>query len=249
MGSETAQIELRIGGRPLRLSLDVPTGAARRRTMLPVFRQVTDAVVEMGVRQAEERGERVSCRKGCGACCRQLVPVSEPEAHALRELVLSLPATRRAQVLDRFAAARRRLQEAGVLDRLLDALPREGRRAAVDNRALGLDYFRLGIACPFLEDEACSIHADRPLACREYLVTSPAANCAAPSAEAVRMVPLTGSPSHALRRTGEQRDGATPWIPLVIAPDWAAVSDEEPARPARELVQEFFRHLASRTGA
>ncbi len=41
-------------------------------------------------------------------------------------------------------------------------------------------YFHLGIACPFLEDESCSIHADRPISCREYLVTSPAVNCADP---------------------------------------------------------------------
>jgi hypothetical protein len=33
-------------------------------------------------------------------------------------------------------------------------------------------YFLQGVACPFLEAESCGIHPDRPLACREYLVTS-----------------------------------------------------------------------------
>jgi Fe-S-cluster containining protein len=38
--------------------------------------------------------------------------------------------------------------------------------------------------CPFLEDESCSIHPDRPLVCREYLVTSPAELCAGPRRKA-----------------------------------------------------------------
>ena len=42
-------------------------------------------------------------------------------------------------------------------------------------RILGREYFQLGIPCPFLEEESCSIYHDRPITCREYLVTSPPA--------------------------------------------------------------------------
>jgi Fe-S-cluster containining protein len=249
METETANISLRIAGRPLHVKLEVPKGSARRRDLLPVFRQVADAVVDSGVQEAELRGERVSCARGCGACCRQLVPISEPEAHALRDLIDALPAERRATVLARFATARRRLDEAGLLERL-DGAPRlpAGRRRERDGelRALGLEYFRLGIACPFLDDEACSIHAQRPIACREYLVTSPAAHCAAPAPDTVRMVPLAGSAAHALRRTGEQDAGPAPWIALVLAPAWTRGRAEEQPRPARELVETFFRHLAAK---
>jgi Fe-S-cluster containining protein len=237
-GTATAHIALNVGGRPLRVSLEVPNGATRVRTMLPVFRQVANAVVDVGVRQAEAQGERVSCRKGCGACCRQLVPITVAEAHALHELIETLPAGRRATILGRFAEARRVLDEAGLLRRLHDRPPDSA-------RALGLEYFRLGIPCPFLEDEACSIHADRPIACREYLVTSPAEHCASPSAESVRMVRLSGSASRALSRLEGPDARGRSWVPLVLTPECAADQKEAPAREGRVLLEEFFRHLTS----
>lgn len=233
----TAHIALNVGGSPLRFRLEVPNSATPVRTMLPVFRQVADAVVDVGVSQAESHGERVSCRKGCGACCRQLVPITVAEAHALNDLIATLPAVRRAAILARFAEARRVLDEAGLLHSLRDAPD--------SARALGLEYFRQGIPCPFLEDEACSIHADRPIACREYLVTSPAEHCASPSAESVRMVHLSGSASRALRQLEGPDARGRSWIPLILAPECATDSNESPARDGRAQLEEFFRHLTS----
>src|SRR5262249_44693347 len=128
----------------------------------------------------------ISCKAGCGACCRQLVPISEVEARNIGELVNSLPEPRRSQICARFAEARHRLEKAGLLEKLLhpENWPKDERQAT------GTWYFEQGIACPFLEKESCSIYADRPIACREYLVTSPAEHCAHPSAETVRCVKM-----------------------------------------------------------
>ena len=110
---------------------------------------------------------------------------------------------------------------------------------------MGLDYFRLGLACPFLEDESCSIHEVRPIACREYLVTTPAEHCANPSAETVRCVPLPGKASEALRKTGEA--AGAPWVPLSLALDWAEGHPETlPPRPGPAWVGEFIKHLTGR---
>jgi Fe-S-cluster containining protein len=38
-------------------------------------------------------------------------------------------------------------------------------------------YFRMHLPCGFLEDGECTIYADRPLVCRQYMVTSPAEHC------------------------------------------------------------------------
>lgn len=238
-----ADIALRVGGEPLRVSVTVPRAPASRRALLPLFRQVADAVVDASVRRAERAGERVACARGCGACCRQLVPITEPEAFALRDLVASLPAARRETVRARFSAARERLAAAGLLDGLRGAhQPEPG-----ELHARGLDYFALGIPCPFLDDEACSIHGQRPIACREYLVSSPPGNCAAPSAGGVRMVPIAGHVSSALGRSvpaGAAAPGRPAWVPLVLALEWADNATEESPRPAREIVEQFFRQLA-----
>jgi Fe-S-cluster containining protein len=235
--SRTAHIELRIAGHPVQLQLTVPSGPATRRTMLPVLRQLADAVVEIGVQQAQAQGERVSCTKGCGACCRQLVPITEPEAHALRELVDGMPEPRRTSIMQRMRAVRERLAECDLLDPLLQPDSPE----PVMLRELGLRYFQLGIPCPFLEDEACSIHEHRPIACREYLVTSPAEHCAAPSADTVRMVTMPGRVSTAITR---MQPGRTAWVPLAIAVEWAGSREEEPAQPARAIVERFFQEFS-----
>ena len=71
----------------------------------------------------------------------------------------------------------------------------------------------MGVPCPFLEDESCSIHPERPLVCREYLVTSPAALCAGPTQEGVTPVAV---PKVSMAARGLQDEGDD-WFPLATA--------------------------------
>jgi Fe-S-cluster containining protein len=236
----TGRVQLRIGGEPVTVEVTVPEGPTPLGELLPVFQGLTNAVVELAVVRAGEEGRTVSCRAGCGACCRQLVPVSESEARGLARLVDALPEPRRAAVRERFADAVRRCAEAGMTERLTRAYQGGGESA----RELGLEYFRVGVPCPFLEEESCSIHPDRPLACREYLVTSPAANCASPSAESIAMLPLAGRPSLAVM-AADRSATAGGFVPLVLALEWAAAHPAAPPpRPGPDVVRDVFARLA-----
>jgi Fe-S-cluster containining protein len=234
----SARLELKVLGQPVRFEIPVSTAPARPADLLPQFRAMGEALVGFSVRAIEADGQAVSCTKGCGACCRQMVPVTEVEARMLRDVVAGMPEPRQTVVLNRFASARERLTEAGLLDRLMNPeklLPE-------DVRDVSLSYFQLHIACPFLEDESCSIYEDRPIACREYLVTSPAANCATPSAETVKGVPVPIRASHALARLGTSR-----FVPLTVAPEWAENHPDvvEP-RPGPEILRDFIEYLVGR---
>jgi len=55
---------------------------------------------------------------GCGACCRQLVPITEIEARYLGELVEFLAQERQTEIRRRFADVLRRLDEADLLETL-----------------------------------------------------------------------------------------------------------------------------------
>jgi Fe-S-cluster containining protein len=148
-----------------------------------------------------------------------MVPISEMEARRLAQLVEELPEPRRSIILGRFATALARVKEAGMIETLrhFDESPIPDRLPFV------LSYFHLGIACPFLEAESCSIHFDRPLSCREYLVTSPAANCATPTAEAIERVEMPARISRALRAIDcPAATGAMPRMPLVLALEFAS---------------------------
>jgi Fe-S-cluster containining protein len=245
--SETVTIGVELGSADwkLRTKIAAPAGPTRLVQLLPLAHSLADAITGMAVRAVEKQGEKISCKKGCGACCRSMVAISEVEARHLRELVESLPEPRRSQVLARSAEALRRLEQAG----LLDELRTREQWTNPEYRKVEVQYFLQGIACPFLEDESCSIYVDRPATCREFLVTSPAEKCALPTNEEVRIVKLPFRVMSALARF----DPVTPpakhirWVPLVLALEWAAEHpDETPPRPGPELVRELFQHVADR---
>jgi len=166
------------GETPLRLDCELPAAARSPLDILPAIFTLADAIHERSAAALEGMGKTVSCGPGCSVCCSQLVPVSAWEALHLSAVVGSMEPTRRRRVVRRFARGVERLNEAG----LITPLERVFRRYAADTRAMdGLKraYWDLRIPCPFLDEGSCSIHPQRPLACRAYLVTSPPDRCAA----------------------------------------------------------------------
>ena len=240
----TATVKWALDGDQFQARLTVPAGPSSPAQLLPALRPLSEAILSVAVERARKRGQRVSCGPGCGACCRQLVPIAPPEARQIERLVEDLPEPRRSAIRERFEAVRRRLAEAGLLERLTN--PEKSSDAPM--RELGLDYFRLGIACPFLEDESCSIYGERPIACREYVVTSPAANCANPSPETVRIVPPLAKVWLALARVEEDPAARfVPWVPLSLAPGWAASHPEPPpTRTGKDLLETFLQKLTQK---
>jgi Fe-S-cluster containining protein len=242
--AETVTATVKISGPDwdLQTTVSVPQGPTTVRDLLPLAQSFSDAVVNAVVKTNEENGQKISCTKGCGACCRQLVPITETEARHIRTVVESLPEPRRTAVRTRFAEARQRLEKSGGLAQLLhpEEIPLDKKQA------FALHYFFQGIPCPFLEDESCSIYVDRPLVCREYLVTSAVEHCARPTAETIRAVKMPVKVWTALARldASSSSQGKLPWVPLIVAPEWAEAHPEEPSpRPGRELLQELFEHI------
>jgi len=173
-------------------------------------------------------GRETSCRAGCGACCRQLVVISVIEAESLARLVAQMPEERAAVIRGRFAEAVKRLEEAGLLD-APDApgerplIVRDMGELAISRMDVARRYFALGIPCPFLEAESCGIHADRPMVCREYHVTSLAEDCALLCQKQVARVESPLHVGDALARTAAGTMGTEVFtIPLVLSLEWSA---------------------------
>jgi Fe-S-cluster containining protein len=246
--SVTIGVELVSPDWKLKTTIAASAGPTRLTQLLPLANALSDAITGMAEQALEKQGEKVTCKKGCAACCRSMIPISQVEARRLRELVESLPEPRRSQVLARFADAVRRLDQAGLLGRLRS----RDRWTDAENTKIQVQYFLQGIACPFLEDEACTIYRDRPTSCREFLVTSPAENCSRPTNEDVRIVKLPFRVMSALARldSGPSNARQIRWVPLVLALEWAAAHAEEPApRPGAELARELFQQVADREEA
>ena len=94
---------LSVAGNPLEMNFRVPAKKLKLRRMLPVFQRMSDTFNDMGAAAIEANGKSISCKAGCGACCRQMVPVSEAEAFDLHDVVERMPEERRAVIKQRFA--------------------------------------------------------------------------------------------------------------------------------------------------
>jgi Fe-S-cluster containining protein len=223
----TATLRLTMGDLRIVHPITVPNAAVPAAEVVPALQGLVNAVVE-----AAEMGKAISCRKGCGACCRQLVPVSRTEGERLLQVVEAMPPERRKMLKARFAAAEAAIEDGGLEER-------QGR----SDRELSTAYFALGVPCPFLEDESCSIHPERPLVCREYLVTSPAELCAGPAQEGVTPVPVP-KVSMAARRLQDEKDD---WFPLAMLMAWGRTRPRKAARrTGPEWIQQFLKRLSAR---
>lgn len=235
--------ELGLPGGVVRIEMDVPMGDVPMERLLPALHATADALVSHAAAQSVAEGKPVSCAAACGACCRQLVPIAPAEARQLAVLVDGLSEPRRTVVKERFAEALRRAEEAG----LLPGLEARGASGAGTARETALAYFRLQIACPFLESESCSIYEDRPIACREYLVTSPPANCAAPTPESIDAVhlPTRVWAAVAWEEEGSEDFAKAVWVPLVLSLVWAAKNPRgQDPKPGPELLRSVYARFS-----
>lgn len=238
----SGQITLNVNGEKFEMEMTVPAKPVKPTRMLPIFQAITNSFIDLEVSETEKRGRKISCTAGCGACCRQAVPLAEIEAYEIAELVKNLEEPRRSEIRKKFETGCKHFHETGWFERMDEYanLSLEERQKTV------MEYFYEGVACPFLENESCSIHTSRPLACREYLVTSPAENCANPSAETIQMVEMTVKPSKILRETARSENlQKINFVPMIRALEWAASFPENmPEKTGQDWVMDFIKDLA-----
>jgi hypothetical protein len=223
-GHSTATLRLTVGTLRIAHPITVPNASVPAAEIVPALQGLVNAVID-----AAEAGKTVSCRKGCGACCRQLVPVSRTEGERLLQLVEALPAERRKALLARFAAAEAAIDHAGL---------KEARRT---QRPRAVGCLLRGPVSPARSSRtraAPSIPSGR--LCREYLVTSPAELCAGAAQEGVTPVEVPKI-SMAARGLQEESDD---WFPLALLMAWSR-RRPRPARrrPGPEWVQRFLKVL------
>lgn len=226
------------------MQMTLPASPVHPKSMLPIFQQMTNSFVGVAVEKCEQQGYKISCKAGCGACCRQMVPIAEIEARRLAELIAALPEPRQSEIRRRFQEAAQKLEEAGLLGPLLDV----DKYSDDELKARASTYFRLGIPCPFLEEESCSIHPDRPLACREYLVTSSPEFCKDPRVDDVRGVIIPVFVSNAVMSLSEPRfTKSVPFVPMTLLLDWVeSHPDRMESAPGPEIFKKVIENLSGK---
>lgn len=200
------RVTVRSPSATLALTLAVPPSPVEVACIVPALHALDDSLISDAAAAVEHAGRGITCRRGCTACCFQLVPVTEMEAPFLNRTVDSLPPNQAQAVRARAADAIRILEAAD----LLSELGRIGQLSQTDVESLAIRYFRVQVPCPFFDGASCSIYEHRPLACREYLVTSERERCERFGEETVDRVPLPISLFSHLTQDG--RIGSEPLV-------------------------------------
>jgi Fe-S-cluster containining protein len=197
--------------------------------LVPEAFKLADRIVREAVKREEKLGLEIPCTKGCTACCRFLVRVSIPEALYIYERLLESERPWRDEILEGFQQARETLNQNGLAETLERDLVRQPEDVSYDHRLhlLSHQYLALSLACPFLDDEICSIYLWRPVVCRQYIVTSPARWCVDPFTKNVRRVSLPHHVTDLLAQgTADVLDEPFRMIALPLALNWASKNQE-----------------------
>jgi len=237
-------VQLSDPGGTIRGQVQIDTGPMRLADLVPTAYELTMVLAGRANRREEQAGRSISCRAGCGACCRQLVPLSPPEAFFLADVIATFEDGPRNRLMERFDDIVDELKRRDMMAEMLDPT------VSPSDPALktGLRYFALQKACPFLVDESCAIHSVRPVACREYNVTSPTEWCTAPYAHDIAKVPMPLPLSLPLVRMSAELFGSKPQlVPLPLVPHWVKEHEELGQRhwPGLELFRCFMHHLGA----
>lgn len=210
--------------------LDVPTGFVPITSIVPLSRRLGEEMLQLEERQARQTGLAVSCRMGCAACCRMLVPLSPPEAFSLAQYIEQLPPERREAIERRLDATKADLAGHGLLEPLRAVAEAEDPIPDDELEPINRAYYALRHPCPFLENEMCSIYEARPAACRELLVTSPPTLCENLAENAVAPIPVSVRVGTVLGLLWASVSNSAPrLIPLPLALDWARRHQEAAA--------------------
>ena len=226
--TERFQIALNTSAGQITTAVEVPTGFVPITAIVPLIRRLGEEAQALEVAISVDAGKAPSCRKGCAACCRMLVPLSAPEAFALREWVRSRPNDQQDRISARFAETKSHLLSKGIWQQLsgLCNAPEQPNDDVLED--LNREYYALRIPCPFLEEEMCTIYDERPAACRELLVTSPPERCDDLVNNPVEPISAPVLVSTVLGLLWQElRKSPTRLIPLPVALDWAKGHEQE----------------------
>lgn len=241
----TANFDLKIGDEVVSCRATVPDSKITAVDLIPIYQILTNQIVSHSIEQSVKAGKSISCKAGCGSCCAQPVPVTELEALNLAKVVKNMPEHRQKQIRQRFADSQAAIADAGLEDSLKEIanLDKESRKA------LGVKYFSLRLDCPFLEEQSCSIYPDRPLECREFVVTSDPKYCAQLNAKEIKHIDSKLRLTPALRKQSQACFGekSAGWMLMVYCLDWAKSNNTRlRKKPAKLWLQEFISLATNR---
>lgn len=198
--------QIDLSGRVLNFTISYADCPLKLSDLVPMARALCTKIVNATAEIATDRGQRITCSKGCTYCCSYLAPLSPAEAFRIRDEILTMPVSRRRYYLrSMMVRARYILNHRQSLQQPEELSGLTSQQNCLQN--ISEWYSSLKLTCPFLSSQQCSIYQLRPLVCREYLVSSPASVCHFTSSAMPQIIPLPVSVAEVLMMTSCRLEG------------------------------------------
>ncbi len=238
--SEIISLDLDIFGEPVHFRIGVSQRQARLADIVPLSRTLSTKLAIAVLNKLSKDGKFVPCRKACSACCSYLIPLSIPEVFRLRQELLALSPDQREMVLKAcLDTAKVILNNLPENIEINESIEMNGQ---IQTGWLSRWYSGLKQPCPFLSHGLCTIYEQRPIACREHIVTGSAILCEAEWQDGSQVVQMPLSIIECLGHlTAELEQSAIEAVMLPLALPWAQenLARHERQWPAIMMVERF----------
>lgn len=240
-GRIVRDFKIDVFGRPINFAISFADRRAKLTDLVPMAQSLCTKLVTSVVRDSRAAGYNITCRRGCSNCCDWLVPLSIAEAFWLKDQIAAVPTGRREVILHSFLAKAKRILGCRLPDNLDIADSDNVRLQTIS------DWYReFNLSCPFLSHNICTIYGERPLVCRECIVTSDSCFCKTDSRSEPEAVSLPVSIAEVLANVSSELANTN--IEAVILPlclAWCDVNSEVAAKTwrAAALVEQFIECL------
>lgn len=213
--------------------------------IVPLARALSSRLAIIMLEHLHQDQETVACCKYCSACCKYLIPLSIPEAFRLNDEIMAMPEQFRQQYTQSFVDAAEKILRRE--DKSLDPDDSSTKQSEIDE--ISKWYSKLELSCPMLFDDLCTLYDQRPLACREHIVTGSSELCPIGSVGEPRVVRMPVSILDVLGElTAELTDSEVEAVILPLAMPWAQENVELSIRawPAKKMVNKFIAIVKSK---
>ena len=176
-GTKVIGLELDILGKTVGFRIGVEKNQARLSDIVPLARTLSKKITEVVFQRIRSDGGHIPCCEGCSICCSNLVPLSVPEAFRLNEEISAAPPNRRESIRRACILASRLILSQKPPGPSTHQNGKASPACQADLNPVSDWYASLNLACPFLDNDLCTIYEQRPLACREHFVEGSARAC------------------------------------------------------------------------
>jgi Fe-S-cluster containining protein len=240
---QVISFSIEAAGKNIPFAINVMNDQATLSDIVQPARKLSNEVVLAHQEQIEQKGQKVPCKKGCCSCCSSLIPMSVPEVFRMREDFMEMPNEKSSVLLRNCIQSAQQILKKSRNRACLKDFAEKGKDKT---NQISDWYGELGIVCPFLSGGICSIYEERPLACREHIVTEISTSCKKDSKSKPKVVPMQVSVLEALGQLASELEGTE--VDAIILPFSLAWAQDNPQRaqrkwPAEEMVQRFAKIL------